>query len=122
MDTAVIADGERAPNWYRRYRFYSAGKVPRGYEDWARQRLSLARWIGVYLVIQVVVVGPVGALAVWAGFLDLTGAWPLALVAVVMAPFSAKGCRDAARRALAPPLTPARQVLREIGEPVPPVL
>lgn len=122
MDAAVIADGERAPNWYRRYRFYSAGTVPRGYEDWARRRLSLARWVGIYLVIQVVVCGLVGALAVWSGFIDLKGACLVGLVTVLMAPFSAKQCRNAARRALAPPLTPARQVLREIGEPVPPAL
>lgn len=116
-----MARGERRPGWFARYRFYAKGKVPRGHEDWVRERLSLRRWIVTLLLIETfwfavagVVVAVVPGLSrhlfVISGF---------AAVTLLLTPMSASANLRRARAALAPP--PAREVLRQIGEPVPPL-
>lgn len=113
---SILAERERAPGWFARYRFYTAGKVPRGHEEWARSRLSWSRFVLVYWTMDAVAWLLIGliTLAVSGGFVNPWGTWVILAAAILFAPLSAAYYRNKARRALAPP--PAHAVLKQIGE------
>ncbi|HYP24204.1 MAG TPA: hypothetical protein VEV43_11570 [Actinomycetota bacterium] len=119
-DGPILAEGERAPGWWARYRFYFAGKVPRGHEDWALRRMSLGRWVAFYLALDLVAwTAAMATSALVTREVDFPGPlWFAWVLVVVLAPVTAVRRRNQAARSLAPP--PADEVLRDIREPVPP--
>jgi hypothetical protein len=119
----VLAKGPEAPSLWARYRFYTAGKVPKGHESWVWQRLpERARWLGILLLINagwlVVTLVAVAAATRDLDVPDLV--WYCAALSFVLAPWTVASCRTKVARALASP--PADEVLKDIGEPVPPRL
>lgn len=116
-DGPILAEGERAPGWWARYRFYAAAKIPKGYEDWALRRLSPPRWIAFYLVFDLAAwIALIVATVVVTGRVDFP--WPVWFVwvfAALLAPLRARQRRKQIVRSLAPP--PAGEILKQIGEP-----
>lgn len=123
VDGSTLAAAPEPPSVWARYRFYVAGRVPRGHEAWVWQRLpQRARWLGIVLLINagwsVVAIVAVAAVT---GELDVPLAvWVCAGLSLVLAPWTVASCRNEVVRALAPPA--ADEVLRDIAEPVPPRL
>ena len=123
-DVSILAERERAPGWFARYRFYSQGRLPLGYESWASSKLSSRRWMPIHLLIQVFWMVPFLAFLVAMGGLTAPFVgWTVAVVLLTaaMVLFTAVQLRRKAIRALAdPPVPSAHEVLKQIGEPVPP--
>lgn len=96
------AEATPTPGYLDRYVFYTRGKVPPGHEDWARQRLGLARWTGMLLAFEGVVwLGVyVAALVLSGGFNNLWGVWIVACLFAALAPVSAARCRARVKRSL----------------------
>ena len=116
VDRSILG---RARVLFARYRFYSRGSVPQDSESWARSQLTSGRWMRIHLLIELcwLVVFVAVMLAVGG---DTTPFVVAAFTAVfgVMSLFWAVRYRKRALLGMAGP--PAREVLKQIGEPVPP--
>ena len=116
MDRSIL---ERAHVWFARYRFYSRGSVPRDSESWARSQLMSGRWTRVHLLIELcwLVVFVAVLLAIGGDTMPFVVATTAAVCAGMSLLWTIR-YRKRALLGVADP--PAREVLKRIGEPVPP--
>jgi hypothetical protein len=121
-ERSILAEREGEPGWFSRYRFYSRGRLPRGHETWASSRLSSRRWMSIHLLIEAFWMAPFLAFLVSTGGLAVpVVGWAVVLFMAGMVLSSSLQLRKRAIRELAdPPVPAAREVLKQIGEPVPP--
>jgi hypothetical protein len=102
------------PSLWRRYRFFSAGRIPDTHREWARRQFESGRWLRLHLASSVAWATLVVLGATAASF-DL---WPYALIpAVISLPLDVLRSRRRVVASLEPPA--AVDVLSSLGEPFP---